>query len=144
MWRLCICWLNCICFTLITAWNNYKPPHWNILKENLPNLSVVGTEGNKQFEVQWNDRESKVSMNLMKETYTHLFCASCPWFILTALLTVASLGTLSFLAKQVFWIFWCIKIDIWFFFFFLSHWCISQECLIGGSENKLSRCSTRW
>ena len=76
MWRLCICWLNCICFTLITAWNNYKPPHWNILKENLPNLSVVGTEGNKQFEVQWNDRESKVSMNLMKETYTHLFCAS--------------------------------------------------------------------
>ncbi|KAK7845457.1 hypothetical protein CFP56_009286 [Quercus suber] len=37
-----------------------QTPTMQFFKENLPNLSVVGTEGNKQFEVQWNDKESKV------------------------------------------------------------------------------------
>ncbi|XP_062147810.1 uncharacterized protein LOC133856777 [Alnus glutinosa] len=32
-------------------------------KENLPNLSVVGNEGNEQFEVQWNDEDGDLSMN---------------------------------------------------------------------------------
>ncbi|KAK4585321.1 hypothetical protein RGQ29_022832 [Quercus rubra] len=51
-----------------------------------PTLKYFKRKSSKPFSFQWNDRESKVSMNLMKETYTHLFCASCPWFILTALL----------------------------------------------------------
>ena len=69
-------------------------------KENLPNLSVAGTEGNKQFEVQWNDKESKVSMNHADERDIHssllrqlsMVYPDCP-------ATVASLGGFEFSSK---------------------------------------------
>jgi hypothetical protein len=40
-----------------------RTPALKFFKENLPNLSVVGDEGNKQFEVQWNDENGNLSMN---------------------------------------------------------------------------------
>ncbi|XP_075653638.1 uncharacterized protein LOC142624024 [Castanea sativa] len=71
-------------------------------KENLPNLSVVRTEGNKQFEVQWNDKEHKVSMNHADERDIHssllrqlsMVYPDCP-------ATVASLGGFEFSSKAV-------------------------------------------
>ncbi|KAF5458084.1 hypothetical protein F2P56_022146 [Juglans regia] len=40
-----------------------QSPALQFFKENLPNLSVVGNEGNRQFEVQWNYENSNLYMN---------------------------------------------------------------------------------
>lgn len=40
-----------------------QTPALKFFKENLLNLSVVGNEGNKQFEVQWNNEDGNLSMN---------------------------------------------------------------------------------
>ena len=77
-----------------------QTPTMQFFKENLPNLSVAGTEGNRQFEVQWNDKESKVSMNHADERDIHssllrqlsMVYPDCP-------ATVASLGGFEFSSK---------------------------------------------
>ncbi|KAM3706493.1 hypothetical protein ACJW31_03G155500 [Castanea mollissima] len=79
-----------------------QTPTMQFFKENLPNLSVVRTEGNKQFEVQWNDKERKVSMNHADERDIHSSLLrqlskvypDCP-------ATVASLGGFEFSSKAV-------------------------------------------
>lgn len=49
-----------------------QTPVWKIFRENLPNLSVLRKEENKQIEVQWNSKHQNISMNDGREIQASL------------------------------------------------------------------------